>query len=128
MHWSGWLVGALMALQAGWMAFDGTRALVVGDYVTPRAGSHAGQLGPWAGLARAAGIEPRSTLMKTVFVVYGVTALAITALFLASGGRAWTAMVLAAAGGLWFAPFGTVIDVVVLLLLYFGPLRQLTSS
>jgi hypothetical protein len=123
MHWSGWLVGALMVLQAGWMAFDGTRALVVGDFVTPRSGPHAGQLGPWSRLARAAGIEPRSTLMKMVFVVYGVVALGVSAVFLASGGRAWMAMLLAAVGGLWFAPIGTVIDVVVVLLLCLGPLR-----
>jgi hypothetical protein len=30
-----WVIVALMVLEAGWMLFDGTRALIVGDYVTP---------------------------------------------------------------------------------------------
>ena len=72
MGWLRWLVIALALAEAGWMAFDGIRALVVGDYVTPRSGSYAGQLGPWARLVSAVGIGPRSTLMKAVFAVYGL--------------------------------------------------------
>ena len=37
-HWTAWLVMALVLLNGGWMAFDGGRALVVGDYVTPKTG------------------------------------------------------------------------------------------
>jgi hypothetical protein len=44
-------------------AYDGSRALIVGDYVTPKSGAYAGQLGPWAKLVAAVGIEPRSTVM-----------------------------------------------------------------
>ena len=36
LHWSAWVVAALVLLNGGWMAFDGGRALVIGDYVTPR--------------------------------------------------------------------------------------------
>jgi hypothetical protein len=46
MHWTGWIVAALAALNGGWMTFDGARALIVGDYVTPSSGEYAGQLGP----------------------------------------------------------------------------------
>jgi hypothetical protein len=56
-----WAVVVLAVLEAGWMVFDGARALVVGDYVTPSSGEYAGKLGPWAGLASALGVEPRST-------------------------------------------------------------------
>ncbi len=59
------------------MLFDGTRALFIGDYVTPKTGEYAGQLGPWSNLVRAISIEPRSTLMKLIFVVYGFAALVI---------------------------------------------------
>jgi len=37
----------LAAVEAGWMLFDGSRALIVGDYVTAKSGPYAGQLGPW---------------------------------------------------------------------------------
>jgi len=46
------------------MAFDGTRALIVGDYIRPQTGEYAGQLGPWAKLVRKIGIAPESTFMK----------------------------------------------------------------
>jgi hypothetical protein len=72
MHWTAWIVAALVILNGGWMAFDGARALVVGDYVTPKTGQYAGQLGPWAKLIQAIGIEPRSTLMKSIFFIYGL--------------------------------------------------------
>ncbi|MCL4704453.1 hypothetical protein KJ068_04780 [bacterium] len=39
-----WLVATLVILNAGGMTFEGTRALIVGDYVTPKSGAHAGQL------------------------------------------------------------------------------------
>src|SRR5688572_12949035 len=66
-----WLVVALAGIESGWMVFDGARALVVGDYVTPQTGEYAGQLGPWAALISAIGIDPRSTAMKLAFVGYG---------------------------------------------------------
>ena len=45
MHWLGWVVLLLAFTEGGWLAFDGGHALVVGDYVTPRTGRFAGQLG-----------------------------------------------------------------------------------
>jgi len=62
---------ALIALEAGWLAFDGAHAILTGDYVTPSTGPHAGQLGPWAALARAIGVDPRSTGMNAFFLAYG---------------------------------------------------------
>ena len=53
MDWKAWLIVLLVALNAGWMIFDGTRALTVGDYVTAASGDRAGQLGPWATLVKA---------------------------------------------------------------------------
>ena len=82
LHWSAWVVGALVLLNGGWMAFDGGRALVIGDYVTPKTGQLAGTLGPWSRVVEAAGIDPRSTLMKSMFLTYGLTYLGATAAFL----------------------------------------------
>ncbi|HLE28123.1 MAG TPA: hypothetical protein VI793_08400 [Anaerolineales bacterium] len=56
MTWIDWLIVALAVLEAGWMAFDGTRAPVVGDYVTPKEGRTPGSS------ARSRGWSPPSAL------------------------------------------------------------------
>jgi len=117
MSWMGWVAVVLIALTAGWILFDGTRALIVGDYVTPQTGDCAGQLGPWAGLVKAIGIEPRSMLMKSIFVVYGLVALAIAVCFIV--GLPWTraALIMICVLGLWYLPVGTVTNLIALALL-----------
>lgn len=119
MPWLYWVVISLALLEAGWMAFDGTRALTVGDYVTPRSGAYAGQLGPWAKVVEAVGIESRSTFMKSIFATYGLAWLIVIACFFLRLEWAWTAMLIAAIGSLWFLPFGTLFSAtqIVLLLL-----------
>ena len=99
------------------MFFDGARALIVGDYVTPTTGQYAGQLGPWSILVKAIGIEPRSTLMKSIFVVYGLVALTVALCFIL--GLAWAriAMIIICILGLWFLPIGTVTNLIALILL-----------
>lgn len=108
---------ALTLLEAGWMTFDGMRALVVGDYVTPRTGAHAGQLGPWQHAVSAVGIAPRSTTMKLIFVIYGASWLLIAVAFARGASWAWTAMVVAAVASLWYFPIGTLCSLVILALL-----------
>src|SRR5262249_36778304 len=117
MHWNDWLALALTALRSGWMAFDGIRALVVGDYVTPREGPYAGKLGPWAPLVEAAGIPARSTGMKVAFVVLGALGFLAMGLFLAGHGWGWPAMIGVAAATLWYLPVGTASSVLVIALL-----------
>ena len=111
------IVVTLAFVEAGWMTFDGTRALTIGDYVTPRSGPQAGQLGPWHYVVSAVGIAPRSTLMKTIFVVYGVAWLGVIAAFLRGATWAPTAMLVAAAGALWYLPIGTACSLVQIALL-----------
>jgi len=119
MSWVRWVVMALALVEGGWFAFDGTRALVAGDYVTPASGTYAGQLGPWAKLVEKAGIEPRSTQMKSIFAVYGFTWLLVIAGYAAGLPGTRGAMLAAAAGAVWYLPFGTLLSLlqVVLLLL-----------
>ena len=122
MPWVRWLTAALCVLQGGYMAFDGVRALVVGSYVTPSSGDHAGQLGPWARIVSAVGMPPESTGMKAGFVLLG-TAWLVCAAGLAAG-AAWSRWlgVALAVGTLWYLVPGTVISVAVLvLLLVVGP-------
>ena len=108
----------LVAFTAGWMLFDGTRALVMGDYVTPTSGEYAGQLGPWSNLVKAIGIEPRSTLMKSIFVTYGLIGLIVSVCFALRFGWSRGAMIIICILGLWFLPIGTVTNLIALILLW----------
>ena len=120
MNWKNWVIVILIAFTAGWMLFDGTRALIVGDYITPGSGEYAGQLGPWSNLAKAVGIEPRSTLMKSIFVTYGLTALTVVVCFMLGISWARTILVIVCILGLWFLPIGTITNLIVLMLLLIG--------
>ncbi len=128
MHWAGWIVVGLALFVGGWFAFEGGRALVVGDYITPKSGKYAGQLGPWSKVVSAVGIEPRSTLMKSIFLVYGVLWIGITVCFILNFQWAWWAMLIAAGGSLWYLPFGTLLGIVQIILLLLPPLRALRTA
>ena len=112
-----WIILGLVAFTAGWMLFDGLRALIVGDYVTPASGEYAGQLGPWAAVVNAVGIEPRSTWMKSVFLGYGLIALVLVVCY--ARGMAWArkALMPVCLLGLWYLPFGTLTNTICLILL-----------
>jgi len=112
----------------GWFAFEGGRALMVGDYITPKSGKSAGQLGPWSKVVSAVGIEPRSTLMKSIFLVYGVLWIGITVCFILNFQWAWWAMLIAAAGTLWYLPFGTLLGIVQIILLLLPSVRELRTG
>ena len=110
-----WVRLALVALglvEGAWMTFDGTRALTVGDYVTASSGVHAGQLGPWNFVVNAVGIPPRSTAMKVIFVVYGLSWLIIGLGLAFRSVWALPAMLIAAIATLWYLPVGTIFGVV----------------
>lgn len=118
-----WVIAVVAASEAGFMLFDGVRALTVGDYLTPSGGEHAGQLGPWAAIASAVGIDPRSTAMKIVFVAYGLVWLLAIVAFLAGRPWAWWAMLALAVGSLWYLVAGTVVSLLVVVLLLLPRVR-----
>ena len=122
-HWTAWVVVGLVLLNGGWMAFDGGTALIVGDYVTPKTGLLAGTLGPWSEIVEAAGIDPRSGLMKSAFLVYGLAYLVATAALVVGASAAWWSVLVLAVLGLWYIPFGTLINIIVIILLLLPPLR-----
>ena len=123
MHWLGWVVLTLALIEGGWLAFDGGRALVVGDYVTPKSGQYAGQLGPWAKVVSAVRIEPRSTLMKSIHLAVGLAWLVVMVCFAMRLPWAWSGMVVCAVLGLWYLPFGTILSVVQIVLLLLPAVR-----
>ena len=83
--------------------------------MTPATRDHAGQLGPWATIVTAVGIEPRSRFMKMLFVVYGLAWLAVIAAFMLGLGWAWRAMMTMAVGSRWYLVPGTVISALTLI-------------
>lgn len=101
------LILVLTIAEAGWLAFDGTRALVVGDFITPKSGPYAGQVGPWRHLVQRVGLDPRGTPIKLIFTAYGWAWLLVGIAFAAGAPWSWAAMLVAAASALWFLPFGT---------------------
>ena len=116
-----WLLFGLVIAVGGWMAFDGGRAMLVGDFVTPRQGEYAGRLGPWANVVSAVGLEPRSTVVKLTFIGYGLCYLVALAAFWTGVPGSWWALLITALAGLWYLPIGTVLNLVVVALLVFVP-------
>lgn len=96
------------------MTFDGLRALVLGDYLTPTTGRFAGQLGPWSGVVSAVGIEPRSTMMKVGFLLFGLAWLGAIVAFVRQARWSHGALALLAVATLWYLPVGTLTSVLVL--------------
>lgn len=123
MHWSGWIVLAIAFILGGWLAFDGGHALVRGDYVTPSSGEYAGRLGPWASVVSVVGIEPRSTLMKSIHVVLGAAWL--MAMVGLAMGASWArvGLLVCAVSSLWYIPFGTLLSLIEIGLLHVPALR-----
>jgi hypothetical protein len=105
-----------LALGPGlFMTFDGFRALTLGDYLTPRTGRFAGQLGPWSGVVSAVGIQPRSTVMKVIFVIFGLAWLGAAAAFANRTPGSSVALAVVSVATLWYLPLGTLISALVLI-------------
>lgn len=112
-----WIVVVLCILNSGFMLFDGTRALITGDYIRPKTGEYAGKLGPWEGLVKTIGINPMSTLMKSLFVVFGITGLCMAFCFALNYGWSWKAMLIYNIAVSWYLVMGTISSVIQLILL-----------
>lgn len=112
-----WTVIILALLNYGYMTYDGTRAIITGDYIRPKTGEYAGQLGPWTKLVEKIGIEPMSTLMKSIFILFGVVGLIITICFALNMTWAWKAMMIYNICSVWYLFFGTASSILQLILL-----------
>jgi hypothetical protein len=120
-----WVAIALALVAAGFMIFDGTRALLVGDYLRPASGGYAGELGPWANIVEQLGIDPLSTGMKSFFVVYGaVWLIAIVWYVLNPAQGSWTAMLALTLASLWYLVIGTMVSILVAAILLIPSVRR----
>jgi hypothetical protein len=112
-------------LIGGWLVFDGSRALITGDYLTPRAGPRAGQLGPWARLVSAAGLNPRSRIIKAAHVLLGVGWLAALVCFSIRPSIGWWTCWLQRRAHFGYLPIGTLLSLVELAILLSPSIRAL---
>jgi len=112
-----WVIVLLATMNFGYMAFDGTRALIKGDYIRPRSGEYAGQLGPWSKVVGKVGIDPDSTTMKVLFVAWGLAGLFITACYALKMNWAANGLVLINIFSLWYLIPGTISSALQLALL-----------
>lgn len=109
------------------MTIDGSRALLAGDYFRPETGEYAGQLGPWAAIVSAIGINPESTFMKSVFIAWGALGLIFTVSFAMRVSRADKVLLFFNLASIWYLVAGTlssVIQVIFLLILRFNNKRS----
>lgn len=122
-----WIIIILAVLNFGFMTVDGSRALIVGDYFRPETGEYAGQLGPWATIVSAIGINPESGLMKGIFIAWGGLGLILTVSFAMRVRRADRALLFFNLASFWYLVAGTlssVLQVIFLLILRFKNKRS----
>jgi hypothetical protein len=112
-----WIIIFLAFANAGYMAFDGTKALITGDYIRPKTGEYAAQLGPWTKLVEKIGIDPMSTLMKLIFVFWGIAGLIITVCFALKMPWAWKGLLVYNICSTWYLFMGTGSSILQIILL-----------
>jgi len=115
--WTSWLSLLLIGGNATWMIYDGTHGLIAGEYISPHGGEYASQLGPWATLVQIIGMDPLSLWMKSFFILQGLATLIVIVLYLLNKPHAWTGLLIAMLLGMWYLPFGTLINLIALMLL-----------
>ena len=112
-----WVIVFFALINAGYMTYDGARALITGDYLRPTTGEYAGQLGPWSKLVSFIGIDPESAFMKSVFLVLGIVSLFITVCFILDYPWAGNAMLIINICTLWNLILGTASSIIQIILL-----------
>ena len=111
-----WLFMLASWVLGWWMALDGLRQRLFGDYFRID-----GQLGPWADLARAVGIDPFN--LSFTFVAFGLGLIGATfGLFLRRRWGYYTSLFLLAPTLLYLG-FGTPVAVACIILLLLPPTR-----
>jgi hypothetical protein len=105
-----WLFMLLSWVLGWWLAFDGLHQRLFGDYVRID-----GQLGPWADLARAAGIDPFSLSFTFVAIGLGLIGASFGVFLRRRWGFVTSLLLLACT--LLYVGFGTPVSLVCLILL-----------
>ena len=105
-------ISLLGAVVGGWFIFDGIHVLIKGKYFGPP------EPGPWASVVKLIGISPFS--LGVPFIILGLMWLVSS--YGVISHQTWSALstLMVAITSIWYLPFGTVISVLVLTLLWVG--------
>ena len=114
----------LSVVEAGWFLIEGIRALTTGNYYTPKAGKYKGQLGPWAKIVGAVGVDPRSLHMRSTFLIIGVIWFFFIICFALQIAWAWLGMVIMPILTLWYWPVGTLLSIMQVIILLYQAIRD----
>lgn len=112
-----WIIIVLAVLNFGFMTFDGSRGLFVGDYVRPQTGEHAGELGPWSEVVTLVGLDPEANLMKSIFLIWGAVGLILSVSFAMSVNNAAKYLLYLNVLSLWYIVPGTVLSILQIIFL-----------
>ncbi len=115
-----WVIVVLAVIHFGYMGIDGCLGLIKGDYIRPQSGQYAGHLGPWSQVVQKIGIDPESTFMKSLFVIWGAIGLGLAIAFAMEVTWAWKALLIFNICSLWYLGFGVVTSVLQIILLIVG--------
>jgi hypothetical protein len=102
------------------MLFDGTQALVTGNYERPpdcAASATAcgpGELGPWARVLQAFAIDPASLGAKLLVATSGLLLLGTGAIWAGTRARVGAPLAIMSATTVWYVPLGTIVSLVTL--------------
>jgi hypothetical protein len=105
-----WAAAAVGALNGAWMLTDGAVALATGDDLGP-------ELGPWAALLRALGVDPLERAVAAGFLLYGAAYLALLAAYARRPAPARAAVLAATVPLLAYLAVGTLVALATLGLL-----------
>ena len=101
-----WVIVVMALSQAAWMVFDGSWALIYGDYVITASETPGSNAAPWAKVLAKAGVSARSRFVMSAFVIYGLAWLVVMTAFAGGTEWAWSAMLWLALGSLWYLNVG----------------------
>jgi hypothetical protein len=111
-----WLFFAFSWLIGWWLAFDGLRHRLFGDYARIQ-----GQLGPWAALVSALGLNPHQ--LDWFFIVLGLSLIAASFGIYLRRRWGYNVGLGLSAIGLLYLGFGTPVALICLVLLLLKPTR-----
>lgn len=112
-----WIVVFAAVVNAGWFIFEGAYAAVTGEYFRPSDSRIAATAGAWEKAVEMVGIDPQSSLMHFIFVVYGLAWLVLTVLYFIKIPFSRFLMLAAAIGASWYLPLGTALCLLQVVLL-----------
>ena len=112
-----WIIVVAAILNFGFMCYDGSRGLIVGDYIRPKTGQYANQLGPWSKIVEKVGINPEGNLMKSIFLIWGAIGLVFAVSFAMNVNNADKYLLAISICTLWYLVPGAILSIIQALLL-----------